>query len=359
MCSSIKVKHAETGPFLLLQVVFSVLTALLAAKRLPNRSTVAVKIMEKNTFATSAYIDAPYCDVIKYLMDLQKLNDWTLFSRMHKRVDDYTWIGTASGYQHDLYYHVRQIDAGDVSGIEWHCGYSEGEYHQIYPVFVFKPDYIESKNDESGVYLHWVSFLDPARTTQMIRDGVDVVHNSECRSLKARLEQNAGRDCAGIGRYAVDSTTIYIDADYDMVVDYVSDARNMAQWGHLFRAGKDVDVERGLFVDEYGRDVAVENRLIRLPKYAIVDHRVRYPERHFVQCSPMVIIPCSYALGNQSARGCFLHRIMFWTAAGEQTMGRLLSDDFSAESINMKRFLEAMAGNKETFAKGPSYVPKD
>jgi len=30
--------------------------------------------------------------------------------RMIEQIDENTWRGTASGYQHDLYYHVRKIE---------------------------------------------------------------------------------------------------------------------------------------------------------------------------------------------------------------------------------------------------------
>ena len=63
--------------------------------------------MEKNTFATSAYIGVPSKKAFAYLADLQTLGEWTLGSRMCEKVDENTWVGTASGYQNPLYYHIQ------------------------------------------------------------------------------------------------------------------------------------------------------------------------------------------------------------------------------------------------------------
>jgi hypothetical protein len=40
--------------------------------------------VEKNTFATSAYIAAPHQRIVDYLKDLRNLGEWTLFSRMQR-----------------------------------------------------------------------------------------------------------------------------------------------------------------------------------------------------------------------------------------------------------------------------------
>ena len=66
--------------------------------------------MESNTFATSTFIAVPEADAFAYIRDLRNLDEWTLYSRMLEQVDENTWRGTASGYQHDLYYHVRLIE---------------------------------------------------------------------------------------------------------------------------------------------------------------------------------------------------------------------------------------------------------
>jgi hypothetical protein len=66
--------------------------------------------MESNTFSTSVFIAAPPKTVYDYLGRLKNLDEWTLGSRMKEEVDDSTWIGTASGYQRTLYYHVRRLE---------------------------------------------------------------------------------------------------------------------------------------------------------------------------------------------------------------------------------------------------------
>ena len=59
--------------------------------------------MEKNTFATSAYIATSEQTAFDYLCSLKNLDEWTLFSRMKEQLDEDTWRGTASGYHKDLY----------------------------------------------------------------------------------------------------------------------------------------------------------------------------------------------------------------------------------------------------------------
>src|SRR5688572_21713019 len=115
--------------------------------------------MERNTYATSIYIDAPLADVRGYLVDGMSLNEYTLFSRMSQQIDESTWLGTASGYQAGLYYHVRHRDLGSFEIVEWHCGAELGKYFHVYPMPMFRPDYFGSA--EQGTYYHWISFVDP------------------------------------------------------------------------------------------------------------------------------------------------------------------------------------------------------
>ena len=82
--------------------------------------------MERNTFATSTYIATSPDAAFDYLRDLRNWDEWTLYSRMVEQVDENTWRGTASGYQHDLYYHVRPIETPLFRGVEWHCGFEPG-----------------------------------------------------------------------------------------------------------------------------------------------------------------------------------------------------------------------------------------
>ena len=122
--------------------------------------------MESNTFSTSVLIAAPAKTAYDYLCRLKNLDEWTLGSRMKEEVDPDTWIGTASGYQRTLYYHVRRLENNRFYGIEWQCGYEYENYFKCYPVLLFPPDYVEPGSTESGVYLHWVSVIDHVQRTQ-------------------------------------------------------------------------------------------------------------------------------------------------------------------------------------------------
>jgi hypothetical protein len=314
--------------------------------------------MEKSTFATSAYMATSPKTAFDYLYHLPNLDEWTLFSRMIKQIDENTWLGTASGYQHDLYYHVRKIENPLFYGIEWHCGLEYNQYFQVYPVLLFPPEYIEPGSDESGVYFHWLSFVDPRRRTPMIMEGIHTVHTSECRSLKAILERNEGHTQAMSGRYKIETDSIYIDAPLDLAVEYLGNLENLDDWCHLLRRQGDVAPLAGEFLDEYNQTVKVTVRVHSLNQYYLIEQDYFYPERQFMQRCPVLLVPCSYAFGDPQARGLIQHRITFWPTSSPLDSGRLQIEDYGAESMNIKRLLEAKAGNLETFARGMSYLPQ-
>jgi len=314
--------------------------------------------MEKNTFATSTYIAAPPETTHRYLANLKNLDEWTLGSRMVEQVDEDTWIGTASGYQRTLYYHVRRLDHPRFYGIEWRCGYEYQEYFKAYPVLLFPPTYVDPDSEEQGVYLHWVSVIDPVKRTPMIMEGISAVHNSECRALKAALERRAGLTEAARGRYRLAADTIYIDAPIDLAAEYIGDARTMEQWSHLLRPEGEVLSDGGNFRDEYGQAVEVTFRTHQLADYRLVEQNFYYPKYDFLQRCPVLLIPCSHAFGDPAARGVLHHRITFWNTDAPPRHGKLQIEDFGAESMNVKRRLEAMAGNLDTFARGMSYTPR-
>lgn len=313
--------------------------------------------MEKNTFATSAYIAVSPEITHRYLCDLKNLDEWTLGSRMVEQVDEDTWIGTASGYQRSLYYHVRRLDDSPFLGIEWRCGYKYKEYFKAYPVLLFPASYVDPDSDDPGVYLHWVSVIDPVKRTPMIMEGIQAVHNSECRALKAALERRAGLAEAAHGPYRVAADTIYIDAPIDLAEEYIGDARTMASWSHLLRPEGEVLRDGGNFRDEYGQAVEVTFRTHTLAEYRLVEQNFYYPKYDFMQRCPVLLIPCSHAFGDPAARGVLHHRITFWNTSAPPRHGKLQIEDFGAESLNVKRQLEAKAGNLDTFARGMSYAP--
>ena len=108
--------------------------------------------MEKNTYAISAFIATSPEAAFAYLRRLPNLDEWTLGSRMLEQVDEDTWIGSASGYQRTLYYHVRSLENPRFHAIEWQCGYAHREYFKSYPVMLFPTDYVESGSSERGVW---------------------------------------------------------------------------------------------------------------------------------------------------------------------------------------------------------------
>ena len=313
--------------------------------------------MEKNTFATSAYIAAPPEATHTYLGNLANLDEWTLGSRMIEQVDDDTWIGTASGYQRTLVYHVRRLDHPRFAGIEWRCGYERERYFKAYPVLLFPPGYIDPDSDEPGVYLHWVSVIDPQRRTPMIMEAISAVHRSEIRALKAALERRAGLTEAAEGRYRIASDTIYIDAPVDLATEFIGDARTMERWSHLLRPDGEILRDGGRFHDEYGQTVDVTFRTHTLADYRLVEQNFYYPKHDFLQRCPVLLVPCAHAFGDPAARGLIHHRVTFWKNADPPRHGKLQIEDFGAESLNVKRLLEAEAGHPETFARGLSYAP--
>jgi hypothetical protein len=313
--------------------------------------------MEANTFATSAFISAPLETVFEYLGSLQNLDEWTLGSRMKEQVDEDTWVGTASGYQHRLYYHVRRLANPLFCGVEWQCGYEYKKYFKSYPVLLFPPDYVEPGSTESGTYFHWVSVIDPVQRTPMIMQGIQMVHNSEARSLKAALERRTGLTEAAQGLHRIETDTIYINAPIERAAEFLGDLRAMERWSHLLKPAGTIEREHGTFIDEYGQMVEVRLRTNRLEEYYLVEQDYFHPRFGFTQRSPTFLIPLSYAFGDPEAPGLLLHRITFWKNGVAPRHGKLTIDDFGAENMNIKRLLEAQAGNMETFALGRSYLP--
>ncbi|NET85779.1 MAG: scytonemin biosynthesis cyclase/decarboxylase ScyC [Moorea sp. SIO1F2] len=314
--------------------------------------------MEENTFPISTYIATSLDKAFEYLCCLENLNEWTLFSRMLEKIDENTWLGTASCYQNKLYYHLRKINTPLFRGIEWHCGIEYENYFQVYPVLLFPPNYLEPNSDEEGVYFHWVSFVDPNRRTGMMKQAIGLVHTSECRSLKGNLERNAGHTSSVKGRYTLDTDTIYIDAPIELGVEYLTDVKNIREWAHLLSPNGDINSQSGQFIDEYGQTVQVAIQVHDLNNYYLLEQDFFYPDFEFTQRCPTILIPCSYGFGDPSARGFIQHRITFWKVGEVPTHGKLQIEDYEAESINIKRLLEAQAGNKETFARGMSYLPR-
>src|SRR5919106_495997 len=231
--------------------------------------------MENNTFTTTIYAQTPARRAFAYLRRLQNLDEWTLGSRMITRIDDDTFMGTASGYQTMLCYHVRTLEHPRFAAIEWQCGYRYREYFKQYPVFVFPSQYADPRADEDGSYIHWVSVIDPARRTEMIMQGIAAVHHYEGRGLKAALERREGIAQPAKPRSSVLADTMWVDAPIEMARELLADRDGLASWAPLFRA---VDAAAGSFVDEYARRVHVEFTACELGGYVLVEQEYVYPD---------------------------------------------------------------------------------
>ncbi len=309
--------------------------------------------METNTFATTLYAGTPAPRAFEYLRRLQNLDEWTLGSRMLTRIDDDTFMGTASGYQTALCYHVRTLEHPRFAAIEWQCGYRYREYFKQYPVFVFPSKYGDPRGADDGSYIHWVSVIDPARRTEMIMQGIGSVHHYEARGLKAALERQEGLAQAAEGRLTLLSDTMWVDAPIELARELLADRKALTQWAPLFRA---VDAAAGSFLDEYGRRVQVESAACDLGDYVLVEQDYAYAELGEVQRCPIVLIPCARAFGAE-APGFLLHRLAFVRNNVAQAFGRTTAAELCAESMAIKRGLEARAGNPASFAHGMSYRP--
>ena len=262
-------------------------------------------------------------------------------------------MGTASGYQTMLCYHVNTLDHPRFAAIEWQCGYRYREYFKQYPVFVFPSQYADPRGSEDGSYIHWISVIDPARRTEMIMQGIAAVHHYEGRGLKAALERREGLAQPAIGQVSVLSDTMWVDAPIEMARDMLADRTRLSEWAPLFRTA---DAAAGSFADEYTRRVQAEFTACELGDYALIEQDFHYPDLNAVQRCPIVLVPSARAFG-PDAPGFLLHRIAFVRRDGSQAYGRTTAAELTAESMAIKRLLEARAGNVASFARGMSYRP--
>jgi pulcherriminic acid synthase len=309
--------------------------------------------MESNTFATTVFAQVPAARAFEYLRRLQNLDEWTLGSRMLTRIDDDTWMGTASGYQTTLCYHVRTLEHPRLAAIEWQCGYRYRDYFKQYPVLVFPSRYLDPEGEEDGSYIHWISVVDPARRTDMIMQGIAPVHHYEARGLKAALERGAGLGSPARGRWVLLSDTMWVDAPISLAREMLADRAGLAPWAPHFRP---LDAAAGSYLDEYARRVEVAFAACDLGDYVLVEQDYAYPDLGEVQRCPIVLVPSERAFGT-GAPGFLLHRVAFVRADGAQAHGRTTAADLTAESMAIKRTLEARAGNVASFARGMSFRP--
>ena len=310
--------------------------------------------MEANTFATTVYARTPAANTYAYLRHLPNLDEWTLGSRMRTRIDDDTYMGTASGYQTMLCYHVNALAHPQFLAIEWQCGYRWREYFKQYPVFVFPSAYIDPQGSEDGSYIHWISVIDPVRRTPMIMQGIEAVHRYEGRGLKAALERRAGLAAPAEGRWLIETDTMYVDAPIELAAAELGDPARLPLWAPLFRADPKSADGRD-FRDEYDRRVRVTFAVHRLDEYLLVEQDYDYPELGVRQRHPAVLIPSARAFSS-AAPGFLLHRLGFRERGEAPRCGRHGREELAAENMALKRRIEAEAGNFAAFARGMSYV---
>jgi len=146
---------------------------------------------------------------------------------------------------------------------------------------------------------------------------------------------------------------MWVDAPIALARELLADPAELPQWAPHFRA---VDAGAGSFADGYDRRVEVTFTGCDLGDYVLVEQDHVYPELDEQQRCPIVLIPSARAFGDD-ASGFLLHRIAFVRTGGTQTHGRTMSVDLTAESMAIKRILEAKAGNLTSFARGMSYRP--
>ncbi len=155
----------------------------------------------------------------------------------------------------------------------------------------------------------------------------------------------------------IETDTIYINAPLSLGAEYLGDLRNMVQWSHLLKPTGVTEAQFGIFRDEYHQSVEVRVTSSSVGDDWLIEQDSFYPQHAFMQRAPALLIPLAHAFGDASVPGFLLHRMTFWRNDMPAQHGKLGIEDFGAEGMNIKRLLEAQAGNMATFALGRSYVP--
>ena len=226
--------------------------------------------------------------------------------------------------------------------IEWQCGYRYREYFKQYPVFVFPSRYADPRGDEDGSYIHWISVIDPARRTEMIMQGIAAVHHYEGRGLKAALERREGLAQPAQGRVSVLSDTMWVDAPIEHGARAARrSARRSPRGRRCFAPSTPPQDRSSTSMRGASRS---QFAACELGDYVLIEQDYAYPDLGAVQRCPIVLVPCARAFG-PDAPGFLLHRIAFVRSDGSQAHGRTTAAELTAESMAIKRMLEARAGN--------------
>jgi hypothetical protein len=236
------------------------------------------------------------------------------------------------GYQRPLT--TMRSAIGQIQIVEWHCGFEPGVYHHVYPMVLFPAEYFSSAR-ETGTYFHWISFVDPARGTPAIAEGLPTVHRAEARSLKAQLEKRAGHRHAVEPALALKSHTVYVDAPPALVMGYLADPSNATSGDLLRRDGARI-------FDEYDTTRA---RLTchDLGGYQLIERRAT-SDRHRDPHADLVV-PSRRTFAQPAAPGVVLHRITAWpwkVSAPAKASSRSTTST-TPRRLRLRRILEGKA----------------
>jgi hypothetical protein len=172
---------------------------------------------------------------------------------------------------------------------------------------------------------------------------------------KAELERAAGLRSPAAGRYRLKTSSIYVDAPFDLLTGCLADLTNMNEWGHLMRSQEVVSPTQSRFLDEYGHPLEIRAKTYTFLDSCLIEYDTAYQDPNLRNRTLALIVPCAYAFGEPSAYGCILHRLTF-VPLGAAPSELYPRDDLAAENLNIKRIAEARAGNIASLARGLSYV---
>jgi hypothetical protein len=300
------------------------------------------------------YIETGAQTALAYLTDLANLEHWTLGTRVHEQVDLHTWVGSVTSSRDPVYFHLQQMAGFAVPTFEWQVGRAYGRYAAVHRLFVIPASFAHPDSKAGGVYVHWLSFSNPKSRTILAAQGYDrIVHETESRNLKAVLECAQGLRAPARASHSLCASSLYVNAPPKALGDYVGNLGHVPQWARMWRPLETISAREALFADAYQRPFLATSTVSADASMALVD-------LHFVPESARpssrilnAILPCAHVFGDASAPGCVLHRIAF--AADGDVGGPHDARDLFAESLNIKRHVELLAGRPDSFAQGFSY----
>lgn len=317
--------------------------------------------LEANTYAASAYIATGADAALAYLSDLANLEHWTLGTRVHKQIDATTWVGSVTSSPDPLYFHVQETTGFPVPTFEWQMGREPGRYTTVHRWLIIPASLAHPGNDAAGVYVHWLSFSNPARRTVLADLGYDrIIHQTEIRHLKAVLERAQGLRAPASASHRLCTASLYVNAPASTLSAYLGTLANVPKWARMWPQMGTVSADSALFTDAYLQPLLVTSRASTDADMALLTLQVMTAPSPDKLSSTILsaILPCAHVFGDPDASGCVLHRIAFAPQCGHAA-GPHDPRDLFAESLAIKRHVELLAGHPESFAQGYSYQPSD